>query len=382
MHPPSDRLQGRFRYTGATSLYAGGVPVSLAGPGRRRRHSRIVTATRVQPAASHTLEIGRTAVERLAALASLRFGHYPTPVEEMPRLRAALGGGPRLLVKRDDSIPFACGGNKVRKIEMLAARAVADGADTLISTGSVQSNHARVVAAVASRLGMRCVLVLNGQAPGATATGNTRLMLLFGARIEYVQNRAARGARMLEIAEELQRHGRRPFILPLGASTALGALGFVRAMEELLGQVSAPDVILVASSSGGTQAGLVSGCHAFGLRTEVVGISADDPAAEIAGVVHTLRVESGAMLGLDHPGAADRACVVVDDRFVGEGYGIPTPASIEAARLAAATESLVLDPVYTAKAMAALIDYVRSGRYSPEQTVLFWHTGGVPGFFA
>lgn len=322
------------------------------------------------------------AVQRLAALASLRLAHYPTPVEEMPRLRAALGGGPRLLVKRDDSLSFACGGNKVRKVEMLVAKAVAEGADTLISTGGMQSNHARVVAAVAARLGMRCVLVLNGQASVGAPTGNTRLMLLFGARIEYVQSRTARIPRMLEIAEDLQRQGRRPFILPLGASTALGALGFVRAVEELLGQISEPDVILMASSSGGTQAGLVSGCNLFGLRTEVVGISADDPATEIADVVRTLQTESGALLGLDHPAMPDSSGIVVDDGFVGDGYGIPTPASAEAARLAAATESLVLDPVYTAKAMAALIDYVRRGRYSPEQTVLFWHTGGVPGFFA
>ncbi len=187
---------------------------------------------------------------------------------------------------------------------------------------------------------------------------------------------------MLEIADDLQRQGRRPFILPLGASTALGALGFVRAVEELLGQTSAPDVILLASSSGGTQAGLLTGCHVFGLSTEVIGISADDPAAQITGVVRTLRSESGALLGLTHPAMSGPAGIVVDDGFVGDGYGIATPSSGEAAHLAAATESLVLDPVYTAKAMAALIAYVRRGRYSPEQTVLFWHTGGVPGFFA
>ena len=318
---------------------------------------------------------------RLAELPPLRLAHYPTPVEEMTRLRAALGGGPRLLVKRDDTLSFGCGGNKVRKVEMLAAAAVVEGADTLISTGGPQSNHARVVAAVAARLGMDCVLVLNGQEPSGMPAGNARLMSLFGARIEYVETRAARPVRMAEIADALRTGGRRPFILPLGASTGLGALGFVRATMELLGQGDAPDAIVFASSSGGTQAGLATGCAAFGLATRVVGVSADDPAAEIARVVAALRRECGALLGLgyaDH----DVGGIEVDDRFVGEGYGIPTAASVEAARLAATTEGLVLDPVYTAKAMAALIAYLREGRFSAEQTVLFWHTGGVPGFFA
>ena len=337
----------------------------------------------MQPSATHTLDIDRTAVQRrLTEFARLRFGHYPTPVDEMPRLRAALGGGPRLLVKRDDTISFGCGGNKVRKVEMLAAMAVAEGADTLISTGGVQSNHARVVAAAAARIGMQCVLVLNGEPPNGKPTGNARLMSLFGARLEYVQNREARGLRMQEIATELEAQGRRPFVLPLGASTGLGALGFVHATGELLSQVDPPDAIIVASSSGGTQAGLAGGCVVFGIPTRVVGISADDPADDIAAVVRTLLSEAGSLLGFNRSLDHLVPNVAVDAAFVGGGYGVPTPASLEAARLAAMTEGLVLDPVYTAKAMAALIAYVREGRYSPEQTVVFWHTGGVPGFFA
>ena len=337
----------------------------------------------MQPIASNTIEIDRLTVQRrLAALPHLQLGGYPTQVDEMSRLRAALGGGPRLLVKRDDLISFGCGGNKVRKVEMLAARALADGADTLISTGGVQSNHARVTAAVAARLGMDCVIVVNGAAQAAGPTGNARLMKLFGARIEYVATREERPRRMSDIAAELQSNGRRPFIVPLGASTGLGALGFFRATGELLTQGPAPDVIVVASSSGGTQAGLVGGCAVFGAATRVIGISADDPAGEIAQIARGLLLESGGLLGLGdalHELAAD---VEVDDEFVGGGYGAPTTASLEAATLAAATEGLVLDPVYTAKAMAGLVSYVREGRFSPDQTVLFWHTGGVPGFFA
>jgi 1-aminocyclopropane-1-carboxylate deaminase/D-cysteine desulfhydrase-like pyridoxal-dependent ACC family enzyme len=338
----------------------------------------------VQPPPSDVFDIIDSAAvqRRLAELPPLQLAHYPTPVEEMTRLRTALGGGPRLLVKRDDALSFGGGGNKVRKVEMLAAGAVGEGADTLISTGGVQSNHARVVAAMAARLGMHCVLVVNGPPPSAPPTGNARLMSLFGARIDYVESRAARQARMHEIAEQLRDQGRRPYILPLGASTALGALGFVRAAGELLSQIDPPDVIVLASSSGGTQAGLASGCALFAPATRVIGVSADDAEDEVVGLVRGLMTGVSALLGLDHRPRPDPAPVHVDAGFVGDGYAIPTRASAEAARLAAATEGLVLDPTYTAKSMAALIAYVREGRFSDEHTVLFWHTGGVPGFFA
>jgi 1-aminocyclopropane-1-carboxylate deaminase/D-cysteine desulfhydrase-like pyridoxal-dependent ACC family enzyme len=337
----------------------------------------------VQPLAINTLDIDRTTVQRrLAALPHVQLGAYPTQLDDMPRLRAALGGGPRLLVKRDDLISFGCGGNKVRKIELLAARALAEGADTLVSTGGVQSNHARVTAAVAARLGMDCVIVVNGSRQPAGPTGNARLMQLFGARVEYVATREERPRRMADIAAELRLNGRRPFIVPLGASTGLGALGFVRAIGELLTQGPPPDAILVASSSGGTQAGLVGGCAVFGAETRVLGISADDPAADIAQVARGLLRESGDLLGLGEALHDLAPMIQVDEGFIGGGYATPTKASLEAATLVARTEGIVLDPVYTAKAMAGLIAYVRDGRFSPEQTVVFWHTGGVPGFFA
>jgi 1-aminocyclopropane-1-carboxylate deaminase/D-cysteine desulfhydrase-like pyridoxal-dependent ACC family enzyme len=337
----------------------------------------------VHSSATETIEIDRLALQRrLQEMPRLPLAHDPTPVQEMPRLRGALGGGPRLLVKRDDAIPFACGGNKVRKLEMVLAKAIEEGADTLITTGGVQSNHARVTAAAAARVGMRCVLVLNGADADARPTGNARLMALYGARIEYVSSRQERTSRMQEIAHELQGAGRHPFIVPLGASTPLGTLGFARAMGELTAQVDAPAAIVLASSSGGTQAGLAGGCTLFDVPTRVIGVSADDPAEEIERATTELLLKSYQLLGATGTFAQLVRPIEVDDCFVGAGYGVQTAVSREAALLAARTEGLILDPVYTAKAMACLIAYVREGRFSADETILFWHTGGIPGFFA
>jgi 1-aminocyclopropane-1-carboxylate deaminase/D-cysteine desulfhydrase-like pyridoxal-dependent ACC family enzyme len=274
----------------------------------------------------------------------------PTPIEELARLRRALGGGPKLLVKRDDAIPFAFGGNKVRKMRYVAADALSAGADTLITSGGVQSNHARVTAAAATCLGMRCILVVNGEAP-ARPSANALLDRLLGAEIRHV------------------------------AAVPLGAAAFVEAIAELCAQIEPPDVIVHSTSSGGTQAGLVAGCIEAGLGTRVIGISADESAASLGGDVSALLTSLPDIYG--HRG--DRyasAEVVVDDRFVGDGYGIPTTASREAVDLLARTEALFLDHTYTAKAMAGLIARWRGGEFHADQTVLFWHTGGQVGLFA
>lgn len=316
----------------------------------------------------------------LSALPSAGLVAGPTPIAEMSRLRAALGGGPRLLVKRDDALPFGFGGNKVRKLDLVAARAVAEGADTLLTVGGVQSNHARATAAAAARLGLRCVLVLNGARPDR-ATGNALLDGLLGADIRYVATRAERAPAMRAEADRLRAQGRRPCEIPLGASTPLGAMAYARAVVELAGQGPPPDVIVHATSSGGTQAGLLAGIALLGLRTRVLGISADESSGVLADVV------AGLVSGIDDAlggGGRLRAAAArtdVDDAFVGEGYGIPTPASREALELAARTEALFLDPTYTAKAMAGLIAHARAGRFRADQTVLFWHTGGQVGLF-
>lgn len=314
------------------------------------------------------------------SLPSIALWPSPSPVEELSRLRDAIGGGPRLLIKRDDVIPFGGGGNKVRKLAIVAARAVAQGADTLITCGGVQSNHARATAAVAARLGLRCVLVQNG-APPERPTGNALLARLYGAEIHPVASREERAPAMSALAESLTRAGCRPFVIPLGASMPLGAAAYAEAVDELLVQTAAPDVIVHASSSGGTQAGLVAGCRRRGLRTRVLGISADEPASTLAGMVAALidDLDAAGLAGAIPRGEPD---VDVDAAFVGGGYGVPTPASQEALELFARREAILLDPTYTAKAAAALVAGVRSGRFTGEQTVLFWHTGGVPGLFA
>jgi D-cysteine desulfhydrase family pyridoxal phosphate-dependent enzyme len=321
--------------------------------------------------------------ELIARVPALPLVGAPTMIQEAPRLSAMIGGGPRLFIKRDDVIPFGFGGNKVRKLALVAAKAQADGADTLITAGAVQSNHARATAAAAAMLGMRAVLVVNGL-PQARPTGNALLDKLLGAEVVYVQSRDERSQTMHEIAGRLRQEGRRPFEIPIGASTPLGALAFALAMAELVEQMpapSVPDVIIHATSSGGTQAGLVTGCRLLGLSTRVIGISADESTAAMQAQVRAIMSGVADLLDVDRVMLA-RGAVEVDDQFVGAGYGISTEASREATELAARTEGVFLDPVYTAKAMAGLIAYVRQQRFPDRQTVLFWHTGGQPGLFA
>jgi 1-aminocyclopropane-1-carboxylate deaminase/D-cysteine desulfhydrase-like pyridoxal-dependent ACC family enzyme len=306
----------------------------------------------------------------------------------MSRLRAVLGGGPRLLVKRDDAIGFAFGGNKVRKMRLVAGDALARQADTLITCGGVQSNHARVTAAAAAKLGLRCVLIANGAAPDR-ATANALLDRLLGAEVRYVPTREARAVEMEAVASAQREAGRHPYVIPVGASTPLGAAAFVHAVTELLEQVAPPDVIVHSTSSGGTQAGLVAGCALAGIRTRVIGISADEPAevlaTEIRRILSGLADLIGPIAGTQaHPLANLPANlnVEIDDTWVGGGYGVPTPQSREAIELLARTEAIFLDPTYTAKAMAGLVARLRSGAFKETETVLFWHTGGQVGLFA
>jgi 1-aminocyclopropane-1-carboxylate deaminase/D-cysteine desulfhydrase-like pyridoxal-dependent ACC family enzyme len=313
----------------------------------------------------------------LTTLPRIALADAPTPVEEMPRLAAALGCRARLLVKRDDAIGFAFGGNKVRKMRFVAAAAECAHADTLITSGGVQSNHARVTAAAAAKLGMRCILIVNG-APPARVTANALLDRLLGADVRYVARREDRAPAMEAAAEELRRAGRVPFVIPIGASTPLGAAAFVDAFAELQQQIDPPDLIVHSTSSGGTQAGLVAGCALAGARAEIVGVSADEPAASLARDIQTIVDGLPALLGLER---IPPAPIHVDDRFVGGGYGIPTAESREAIELAARTEALFLDPTYTSKAMAGLIARARAGELDG-RTVLFWHTGGQVGLFA
>ena len=320
----------------------------------------------------------RAALARLLAIPRLPLPWSPPPVEELTRLRAALGTAATLLVKRDDAIPLGFGGNKVRKLQIVAAQALAEGADTLITTGGVQSNHARATAAIAARLGLRCLLVANGTAP-EKPTANALLDRLLGADVRYVASREARAPAMGEAASELRAQGRRPFVIPLGASTPHGAAAFALAVGELLSQMPAPDTIVVATSSGGTQAGLIAGCALHGLATRVIGVSADDPGAVIDAEIRRILTGLATLLGLPAERFAD-AAIEIDDTRVGAGYGIATPESTAAIELCARSEALFLDPTYTGKAMAAQIAALRDG--SIRGVTVFWHTGGQVALFA
>jgi 1-aminocyclopropane-1-carboxylate deaminase/D-cysteine desulfhydrase-like pyridoxal-dependent ACC family enzyme len=324
-----------------------------------------------------------TALAALMSLPAVSLSPHPTPVDELKRLPDAIGRSrsPRLFVKRDDLLSFGCGGNKVRKIQTVAAEALAQGADALITCGGVQSNHARVTAAAGAALGLKVVLVVNGPAQ-PSPTANARLDALFGAEVRHVPGRDDRVPMMHAAADELRAAGHRPFIVPLGASTAIGALGFARGVAELAAAGVKPTVIVHASSSGGTQAGLIAGCALFGLQARILGVSADEPAASLAGIVSGLINDMAARLGAKRETLGGDRAIEVDDTEVGAGYGMPTPASTAALELMARREGILLDPVYTAKAMAALLARLRAGAFSPDETVLFWHTGGQVGFFA
>jgi D-cysteine desulfhydrase len=278
-------------------------------------------------------------------------------------------------MKRDDLLSFGAGGNKVRKLQTVVATAEKAGADTLITCGGVQSNHARATAAAGAALGFDVHLVLNGVAPQPLA-GNAKLDGIFGARVHYVGSRDDRAPAMAQLADELTRAGKRPFVIPLGASTAIGALGFARGVAELAASSLRPDVIVHASSSGGTQAGLIAGCALLGLSPHIIGISADDPASALTTTVRRLLEEIAQQLGAQPATVGLDRPIEVDDSQVGDGYGIPTAASTDALHLVARREGILLDPVYTAKAMAGLLARVRAGEFTSEQSVLFWHTGG------
>jgi 1-aminocyclopropane-1-carboxylate deaminase/D-cysteine desulfhydrase-like pyridoxal-dependent ACC family enzyme len=228
---------------------------------------------------------------------------------------------------------------------------------------------------------MRAVLVVNGEPP-PRRSANALLDVLLGAEVIYVRERDRRAAAMREAADRLTASGRKVFEIPIGGSTPLGSMAYLHAVLELLEQMPAPDVIVHATSSGGTQAGIVAACRLLGLSTRVIGIAADGPVAQIAAQVRANIEGVVALLDLDRDVVTRGTAIEIDDRFFGDGYAIPTEASREAIELTARTEAIFLDPVYTGKAMSGLITYVRQQRFTANQTVLFWHTGGQVGLFA
>ncbi len=302
----------------------------------------------------------------------------PTPIEFLPRLSGNLGG-PRIFVKRDDLTGLAGGGNKTRKLEFLVADARAKNSDSLVTLGAVQSNHCRQTAAAAAKAGLRSILVLRGDAP-AEHTGNVLLNRLLGAEVHWSGSRD-REEVMDELVAAERAAGRRPYPIPLGASTPLGAVGYALAMQELMSQNAPPfDRIIFASSSGGTHAGLAAGGRLAGYRGEVLGISIDEEAASLCELVAGIATETMRLLELPH--VFDPGDIHVDAGYLGEGYAVMGPPEREAIELFARYEGILLDPVYTGRAAAGMIDLIRKRSIGKEETILFWHTGGTPALWA
>ncbi len=311
----------------------------------------------------------------------LPLAFLPTPLHLLERLSAHLNG-PEIWIKRDDMTGLASGGNKTRKLEFLLAAAQAQGCDYVITVGGTQSNHCRQTAAAAARYGMGCGLVFSGEKPSQTQ-GNYLLDQLCGAHL-YWAGEMERGAMAQEVARQVTAIGRKPFIIPLGGSNVLGATSYVAAMQELMLQLEKErlnlDFIVIASSSGGTQAGMALGAHVYDFRGRILGIAIDSSAETLTAQVGALATATSTHLGLGLQPIADR--IEVNDEYSEPGYGVVTQIEREAIQMVAQKEGILLDPVYTGRAMAGLIDLIRWGAFTRRQRILFWHTGGLPALFA
>ena len=308
--------------------------------------------------------------------------HLPTPLEPLTRLSAALGG-PELWIKRDDQTGLAGGGNKTRKLEFLVAAAQGEGAQTLITGGAPQSNHCRQTAAAATRAGLRCVLVLAG--PPQEPTGNILLDQLLGAELVWAGESSRDDAMQATLTRE-QAAGNRPYLITYGGSSRVGAAGYVAAVEEVAAQIAQRELppfdrFVFASSSGGTHAGLAVGAAALGLPTQVLGISIDKPLVQLTDeIVAALANDTAQWIGLEPRFSA--ANIHANANYLGGGYGVMGEPEAEAIRLFARHEGILLDPVYTGRAAAGMIDLIRRGEIGSDERVLFWHTGGLPALFA
>ncbi len=314
-------------------------------------------------------------------LSRVPLAHLPTRIEYLPRITQALGG-PQIFCKRDDQTGLGFGGNKTRKLEYLLGDALQQNARTLISMGAIQSNHCRQVAALAARAGLDCILVLSGTPP-EIATGNLLLDDLFGAQVVWAE-RDTRQQVLDETVRNAVDAGRAPYMIPYGGSNVVGMMGYYDAIKELRDEEEREgfsfDWIVTASSSGGTQAGMVLGKQVWQLNSRILGIAIEGTSEELGGTVANLVKENIALNDLKIQ--FDPDLILINDQYTGQGYGIMGEPEIEAIRMFASMEGLLLDPVYTGRAAAGLIDLVRKGFFKPDEKVLFWHTGGTPALFA
>jgi len=302
--------------------------------------------------------------------------HLPTPVEPLRYLSTELGIN--LFIKRDDLTGLAFGGNKIRKLEFLVADAQASGARTLITTGALQSNHCRQTAAIAARCGLDCILVLVGEAP-KEMSGNLLLDHLLGAEF-YWTSVEKRDESLQMIFERAQAEYREPYLIPYGGSNRVGATAFALAMKEVMEQAVNPDWVVIPSSSGGTQAGMVVGAQLYNFQGEILGISIDTPEAELCLRVADLATQTAGFLGSEKLITADAIKVSAD--YLGDGYGKPGVLEINAIGTFSRKEGIFLDPVYTGRAAGGMLDLAEKGYFKTGETVLFWHTGGTPALFA
>ena len=316
----------------------------------------------------------------------VRLTHNPTPLHPMTRLSNHLGG-PEIWIKRDDCTGLATGGNKTRKLEFLVGEALEQGADILVTQGAVQSNHARQTVAAACLHGMKCHILLERRVPdheeNYEQTGNVLLNKMFGATIEYRPAGLDMNAEAQEACRKLEQEGAKPYFIPGGGSNEVGALGYVECALELNAQINQQslvfDRLVHATGSTGTQAGLVAGLEGIHAGLPVLGICVRNPRQKQIEAVHGLVSKTTHKLGIPD---IDIDWVDADDGYVGEGYGIPNEGTLEAIHLLAKTEGILLDPVYSGKGMAGLIDHVRKGTFSKNEKILFLHTGGSTALFA
>ena len=323
----------------------------------------------------------------LARFPRLHFAHLPTPLEPMENLTKLLGG-PKLWIKRDDCTGLGTGGNKTRKLEFLMAEALAQGADTIVTQGATQTNHGRQTAAIAAKLGLRCIILLESRVQtddqDYLANGNVLLDKLYGAELRDYPAGGDMNAAMEPVGEEIRKAGGKPYLIPGGGSNAVGALGYVNCAMEVTYQANERslriDHFVHATGSAGTQAGLVVGFEALNSHIPVLGIGVRAPKSKQEENVYNLAVKVADKL--DVKGGIDRARVAANSDYVGGGYGVPTDSMVEAVQLFARHESILLDPVYSGKGAAGLIDLVRKGQFSKSDNVVFLHTGGATGLFA
>ncbi|MDA8614762.1 D-cysteine desulfhydrase [Alphaproteobacteria bacterium] len=324
--------------------------------------------------------------KKLSEFPSVPLCHQPTPLEFMPRMSESLGG-PRLWIKRDDCTGLATGGNKTRKLEFLIADAIEKGAEMLVTQGAVQSNHVRQTAAAACKFGLDCHALLERRVPDRAddyeTTGNVLFDQMFGTSLEFRPAGLDMNAEAMVVTEKLAAAGRKPYFIPGGGSNEIGALGYVSCAYELLDQIKANNLdvgwIVLATGSAGTHAGMLAGLHAAGSTIPVMGISVRQPEEKQIAAVHKLAVLTASQL-TDTPLGVEK--VIVDDGYVGAGYGQPTQGTLDAINLIARREGLLFDPVYSGKGLAGMIGLAGQNFFESDKDVIFLHTGGAAALFA